>query len=138
MVDNGMTMAWNSSLMIVGYFDGDDIGAALELMLLDNKLDHACRYSETVVRALQQIRDFLEKELGAEIIVCGGDDLVACWKDGSVTSADIKHIRAQFFDTCSRTISIGIGSTSREATQNLRRAKLLGKDRAVSTIEGLA
>jgi uncharacterized protein with ACT and thioredoxin-like domain len=130
-------MTMDSPLTIVGYFDGDDIGSALELMLLDDKLDRACKYSETVARALQQIRDFLEKELGAEIIICGGDDLVACWKEGSVTSADIKHIRAQFFDICSRTISIGIGSTSHEATLNLRRAKLLGKDRAVSTIEGL-
>ncbi len=123
--------------MIVGHFDGDDIGSALELILLDNQLDRARQYSETVARALQKVRDFLEKDLDAEIMVCGGDDLIACWKEGSVTSADIKHIRAQFFDICSRTMSIGIGSTSREATQNLRRAKLLGKDRSVSTVEGL-
>jgi GTP cyclohydrolase III len=123
--------------MLVGHFDGDDIGPALELMLLDNQIDLAREYSETLSRALLQIRDFLEKELGAEVIICGGDDLIACWNDGSVTSADIKDIRAQFFDSCGRTMSVGIGSTSREATQNLRRAKLLGKDRAVSTIEGL-
>jgi hypothetical protein len=130
-------MTRDSSLTIVGYFDGDDIGSALELMLLDNKLDDASSYSETVAHALKRIRDFLEKELGAEIIICGGDDLVAFWKEGSVASADIKYIRVQFFDICGRTISIGIGSTSREATLNLRRAKLLGKDRVVSTIEGL-
>lgn len=123
--------------MLVGHFDGDDIGPALELMLLDNQVDLAREYSETLSRALLQIRDFLEKELGAEVIICGGDDLIAYWNDGSVTSADIKDIRAQFFDSCGRTMSVGIGSTSREATQNLRRAKLLGKDRAVSTIEGL-
>jgi uncharacterized protein with ACT and thioredoxin-like domain len=126
-----------SPSMIVGYFDGDDIGSALELMLLDNQLHRACEYSKNVARALQQISDFLENELGAEIIVCGGDDLVARWSEGSVTSADIKHIRAQFFDTCSRTMSIGIASTSREAVMNLRRAKLLGKDRTISTVEGL-
>lgn len=136
-MDNDMVTKSDSSSMVVGYFDGDDIGSALELMLLDNQLDRASQYSETVVLALHQIADFLEKELGAEIVICGGDDLVASWEEGSVTSADLKYIRAQFFDACSRTISIGVASTPREAALNLRRAKLLGKDRAVSTIEGL-
>ena len=123
--------------MIVAHFDGDDIGPVLELILLDNKLDRAREYSRSVARALQHVRDLLEIELGAEIIICGGDDLVVCWETGSVTDVDIKLIRASFFDICGRTISVGIGANSHEATNNLRRAKLLGKDRAVSTIATL-
>lgn len=120
--------------MIVAHFDGDDIGPALELMLLDNELNRAREYSQSVTRALQHVRYFLEEELDAEIIICGGDDLVACWEAGSVTDADIKLIRTSFFDICGRTISIGIGASSHEATNNLRRAKLLGKDRVVASI----
>jgi hypothetical protein len=124
--------------MIVAHFDGDDIGATLELIMLDNQLDRARQYSGAVAQALQRTRDSLERDLEAEIIVCGGDDLVARWRFGSVTGEDIKHIRTQFSEFCGRTMSVGIGPTSRVATQNLRRAKLLGKDRVVSTVEGLS
>jgi hypothetical protein len=120
--------------MIVAHFDGDDIGPVLELILLDNRLDHAREYSGSVARALQHVRDLLEEKLDAEIIICGGDDLIACWETGSVTDADINIIRANFFDICGRTLSVGIGANSHEATTNLRRAKLMGKNRAVSTI----
>ena len=120
--------------MIVAHFDGDDIGPALELMLLDNELNHAQEYSLSVTQALQHMRDFLEEKLDAEIIVCGGDDLVACWEMEYVAEVDIKLIRANFFDICGRTVSVGIGATSYEATNNLRRAKLLGKDRVVAAI----
>jgi hypothetical protein len=119
--------------MIVAHFDGDDVGPVFELILLDNKLDRAREYSRSVAQALQYVRNFLE-ELGAEIIAYGGDDLVACWKAGSVTEVDIKLIRSSFFDICGRTISVGIGVNSHDATSNLRRAKLLGKDRVVSAI----
>ena len=120
--------------MIVAHFDGDDIGPALELALLDNKLSRARDYSRSVTQALQLVQDLLEEKPGTEVIVCGGDDLVACWEDGSVTDVDIKLLRARFFDLCGQTISVGIGSNSHEATANLRRAKLLGKDRVVSTV----
>lgn len=119
--------------MIVAHFDGDDIGPVLELLLLDNKLDRAREYSQAITQALQHARHLLEEELGAEIIAYGGDDLVACWETGSVTEVDIKLIRSSFFDICGRTISVGIGVDSHDATSNLRRAKLLGKDHVVST-----
>jgi minimal CRISPR polymerase domain len=120
--------------MVVGHLDGDDIGSPLELMLLDNKLDDACKYSHSVTLALQYMRDFFESK-SAEIIVCGGDDLVACWDAGAVTNADIEVLRNRFLEICGQTLSIGIGSSSSEATNNLRRAKLLGKNRVVSATE---
>jgi uncharacterized protein with ACT and thioredoxin-like domain len=120
--------------MIVAHFDGDDIGPALELMLLDNELDCARDYSRSVAKALQHVHRTLEKELGAEIIIYGGDDLIARWKVGSVTDVDLKHLRSIFFDICGRTISVGVGTSSHDATSNLRRAKLMGKDRIVSSV----
>lgn len=120
--------------MVVAHFDGDDIGPVLELILLDNRLDHAGEYSKSVARAMQHVQDLLEEKLDAEVIIFGGDDLVTCWEAGSVTGTDIDIIRASFFDICGRTLSVGIGANSHEATTNLRRAKLMGKNRVVSTI----
>ena len=119
--------------MIVAHFDGDDIGPVLELMLLDNKLDDAHDYSQSVAQALEHVRDSLE-ELGAEIVICGGDDLVARWEMGEVTDLDIKVIRGNFYEICRRTISVGVGANSHDAAISLRRAKLLGKDRVVFSI----
>ena len=117
--------------MVVCHLDGDDVGSPLELMLLDNRLDDASSYSHSVARALQYVRDFLEKR-SANIIVCGGDDLVACWDEGSLTEADIEILRNRFVEICGQTVSIGIGLTSSDATTNLRRAKLSGKNQVVS------
>jgi minimal CRISPR polymerase-like protein len=119
--------------MIVAHFDGDDIGPVLELILLDNKLDNARAYSQSIAQALEHVRDALE-ELGAEVVICGGDDLVARWETGTVTDLDIKIIRGSFYEICRRTISVGVGANSHDAAINLRRAKLLGKDRVVSTV----
>src|SRR6266487_2548848 len=117
--------------MIVGHLDGDDIGSPLELMLLDNNLDDASKYSHSVAQALRYMREFFEKR-SLEVIVCGGDDLVACWDEGSITDEDIEFIRNRYYELCGRTLSVGLGRSPSDATCNLRRAKLRGKNQVVS------
>ena len=119
--------------MIFVHFDGDDVGSCLELLLLDEDIELARKYSASITRALELIRTTLVSYRGADIFVLGGDDLVVALPDASFDIAEIENLRKRFFESCGRTMSAGIGFSSCEATQNLRRAKLSGKNAIVSS-----
>nr|WP_276203301.1 mCpol domain-containing protein [Actinomadura flavalba] len=115
------------------HFDGDDIGPKLELMLLDDDDDSARSYSHSISQALAWVREYMTNK-GATVVVAGGDDLVARWPSNFVTIDDIEYMRSGFFETCGRTLSVGVGSRASEAASNLRRAKLQGKNQIVSAV----
>jgi hypothetical protein len=119
--------------MVVGHFDGDNIGPRLELFLLDDRLDEASAYSASVSQAMRSLERSLRDGNDVEIHIFGGDDLVASWPDGSIGPEEIDKLRREFQSICGQTLSIGIGDSVKSAVSNLRRAKLLGKDRVVST-----
>jgi GTP cyclohydrolase III len=115
------------------YFDGDDIGAKLELLLLDDKEEDARSYSQSINSAVARLREFLSLR-HVETILVGGDDLIAFWPSGHISMREIENARKIFLGVCSCTISVGIGSSLSEAAFNLRRAKLQGKNQVVSAI----
>lgn len=117
------------------YFDGDDVGSRLELLLLDNKSEDAASYSRDVSQALGLVHKDLSSRPDVEVLVAGGDDVLARWPAGALTLDDVEAIRALFHRACGQTLSVGIGRSLHDATINLRRAKLLGKARVVSECE---
>jgi hypothetical protein len=119
--------------MPVAYFDGDDIGPFLELLLLDNRLEDARSYSSMVSLAVSNLAKAAEKDLQADVVVCGGDDVIITWPGEDLAVSWIQKACAQFFGDCQRTVSVGIGSTAPAALGSLRRAKLLGKGQIVTS-----
>lgn len=119
--------------VVFAHFDGDDIGPQLELMLLDNKLEDAREYSRLVSSAMASVRDRLSSFDSVDIVFLGGDDLVASWPTGRVVFEDVELIRKTFHAICKRTLSVGIGTSPKYATENLHRAKLMGKNQVVLT-----
>jgi hypothetical protein len=122
---------------IFAHFDGDDIGPGLEILLLDGLLDEASEYSRKVAQGMQELSRRVTTVPGVRIIVFGGDDLVVAWPREEIQLLLIRELQQNFACHTSRTISVGIGHTSKSAIENLHRAKLLGRNRIVSTIEGL-
>jgi CRISPR/Cas system-associated protein Cas10 (large subunit of type III CRISPR-Cas system) len=118
--------------VIFAYLDGDDVGTALELMLLDGHVEEARSYSLSVSQAFEAARAILESHPGVDVIIAGGDDLVASWHGKAVDFALIEAVRNKFAQACGKTMSAGVGFTASEATGNLRRAKLMGKNRVVA------
>lgn len=118
--------------MIITHFDGDDIGTKLELMLLDNKESEAREYSRSVSAALNQLQEFVQRE-GADVILSGGDDLIASWKSTPPSASTLQKACDKFSEICGRTLSVGIGESLSDTTSNLRRAKLQGKNQIVSS-----
>jgi hypothetical protein len=123
--------------MIYAHFDGDDVGPKLELMLLDNKLEEARTYSRNLTCALEYACRLLQSLGEVDVIAAGGDDLIVGWIPGVVNEIDIERVRVGFFEKCGCTLSAGIGVELSEAAGNLHRAKLLGKNRVISTAPSL-
>lgn len=119
--------------MIFAHFDGDDIGPGLELLLLDDLIDEARAYSAGVNKGLATLLDMVNSDPRADVIIAGGDDLVVFWPQESIELEQIEKMRHAFYMESGRTISVGAGSSLSEASANLRRAKLMGKDKVVAS-----
>lgn len=117
------------------YFDGDDIGAPLELALLEDDPGKATRYSNLVSTAMNQLAAELSSHNGVRVLFSGGDDMFASWPNGAVDPGEMTKLQVRFSAVCGRTISVGVGATPSEALGNLRRAKLRGKARTVTASE---
>ncbi len=116
------------------YLDGDNIGNHMELLLLDGKLDEAAAFSKRLTRAMLQLRDSLQQIPGAEICLFGGDDIIATFPINAISMRELNQFRAEFEILCGKSISAGVGRSVQEALANLRRAKLSGRNRLVSSL----
>jgi len=119
------------------FFDGDGIGNLVELLLIENRIEEAKEFSESLMNALKSVVDYLNDETDIEIIIAGGDDLLIVTENGKIPKKLLNKIRNIFKKSNSQnaTMSCGIGNSIQEAIFNLERAKLLGKDRIHSSIQ---
>lgn len=119
----------NKSIYV--HLDGDGIGDRLELLLLDDKIKEAAELSKKISMAMEEIRSTINSMNAAEIIFLGGDDVVAVMPNESQNLEKIEMIRRNFLSKTGCTISGGIGFKASEALNQLRRAKLSGKNKIV-------
>lgn len=119
------------------FFDGDGIGNLVELLLIENRIEEAKEFSESLTDALKSIVEYLNDETDVKIIIAGGDDLLIFKENGKISKSLLNKIRSIFKKNNSQnaTMSCGIGNSIQEAIFNLDRAKLLGKDRIHSSIQ---
>lgn len=115
------------------YFDGDDVGAQIELLLLDEKVDDAAELSRRVVIAVGNIAERLQLDFGARLIFAAGDEILAVTNLEPTENA-IQSLRSEFRRSTGLTISCGLGSSAMEAARSLHLAKLRGKDRIVGVV----
>lgn len=109
------------------YFDGDDVGAHIELCLLHDDVDGAARVSAAVTSAIKELAHELRISFNASIKFAAGDEVLAILPTlPSIT--EIEDLRAAFTERAGVTISCGIGFDARQASTNLHYAKLLGKN----------
>jgi len=115
------------------YFDGDDVGAHIELHLLRNEIEGSAALSAYVVKAVGEISDEIRTQMDGTVIFAAGDEILAILpKPPSVEAID--QLRSGFTISTGLTISCGIGATAAEAARNLHLAKLLGKNRLHGTV----
>lgn len=82
------------------YLDGDDIGRRLELLLLDDEVEAAWRYSASVTNAMEGVQSLLASSFPSiELLLWGGDDMLVHWSSDEVTLSDLETLRSRFKET---------------------------------------
>jgi CRISPR/Cas system-associated protein Cas10 (large subunit of type III CRISPR-Cas system) len=111
------------------YADGDEVGQHLELLLLDGHLSEAAEFSARATAAIEKVAFAIESRLEGKVIFAGGDEVLAQVSPRNTTSAKLRNIQHAYRAACGRTLSVGIGTTTANAVDALRRAKLQGRNR---------
>lgn len=110
------------------FFDGDDIGPKLEILLIENKLQEASLFSESINIAMKEIESFLIKTKNIRVHILGGDDVLVEYDQSVDENFLVSEINNIFKARTGCTMSCGIGENLNQAIWNLHKAKLFGKD----------
>jgi len=116
-------------LYIIG--DGDNIRERMEALILNHRLGKASAFSKGVAVAIDSLREEAKKEMDANIIFAGGDDILFLTPSLRYNRSKLERIILLFEEITGATISFGVGSTIESAYINLRRAKALGSGQIV-------
>lgn len=117
--------------MPYAFFDGDNVGNTIEILLIENKVDEATLLSRHINDAVYQLKIKLKKNSDVDVIILGGDDLLIKYDIDNDDIGLLEDIREIFKSTTGLNMSCGVGSTISEAIQNLHLAKLYGKNQLI-------
>jgi hypothetical protein len=115
--------------MIYAFFDGDNIGDKLEILLLEGKIAEAQDFSHNIETAIDEIKIKLKSNPDVEIIIAGGDDLLIGYDPAMHNDLFLEELRSIFKARTNHSMSCGIGESIPQAVRNLYLAKLYGKNR---------
>lgn len=113
------------------YLDGDQIGANVELFLLDEDITSAAQLQISVKKSMQSLQNQILNESSLELLMFGCDELILVGYDFFIVNNLVNKLRNSFHTDTGFTMSAGFGKTLRESIENLRRAKLLGRNRVI-------
>jgi hypothetical protein len=115
-------------LGVYAFFDGDNVGNRLEILLTEEKIEEAVKLSQNIQAALVEIEGLLKSTEGVSVIIIGGDDILIEFdhkKDGARLVAEV---RGKFYAITGNTMSCGVAEDIPGAIWSLHLAKLYGKD----------
>lgn len=110
--------------MIYISVDGDDIGKILTKKIYVESNDDVCEFSDYVTSTFTGFAEWV-KSHGGDVIFCAGDSILFRIAQ-ELTEDALLQLKSEKF-----TISIGLGSTIKEAHWALNMAKSLGKARSI-------
>jgi GTP cyclohydrolase III len=120
----------NRTMVLYIAIDGDDIGRKLEYYTVANQMENLSMFFNAYKTSMTWLEKELILNLNAEIIINGGDSLLAfCYKNETQVFDELEEIRNEFFQLSKTTLSVGLGSVPRQAYFALKLAKASGKDR---------
>lgn len=113
------------------FFDGDGVGNIIEYYLLTGQTENAIGISNSIKKAFETIENMLNKIEDIAILIIGGDDLLIEISTNNFEMDIINEICSIFNNETTLTISCGIGRTIKETIDNLRLAKVSGKNKII-------
>jgi minimal CRISPR polymerase domain len=111
-------------LFVLG--DADLVRRRAEGLLLSNQLHLLRDLSEALTNSIRALARTAESRMGAEVVVCGGDEILFLVEEERFNEAIVQTMMADFSAQCGLTISFGVGRSSGSAFLELTRAKARG------------
>jgi len=109
--------------------DGDDVGRKIEFFIVMNQIHQLSDLPNNYQSAMVWFSENLFNDFGAKIIFKGGDSLLASLYSDKFSLGSLEQLRTEFCNLSHATISLGIGSSPRQAYFALKLAKASGKNR---------
>ena len=106
--------------------DADDVRKRMQSLLLSNRLDDLRILSSSITSAIHSLGEIARDRMGADIIVCGGDDILFAVSSAQFQESQIQEMMRNFSDQTGLTISFGVGESTEDAFLSLARAKARG------------
>ncbi len=114
------------------FFDADNVGSTIEILLRENKIDKAVELSENIKHALLEIERNIRSQTDIKILISAGDDLLIEFKfQPEISAVFLNETRVLFFEKTSLSLSCGVGDSIPNSVENLYLAKLYGKNRII-------
>jgi len=114
--------------MVYAFFDGDNIGDTLEILLTEDKVAEAKSFSNSIRDAFGDIEANLKASPDVEVVISGGDDLLIRYDPTLHGKSFIQQIMATFKSRTGHSLSCGVGEDIPQSVRNLYLAKLYGKN----------
>jgi hypothetical protein len=126
----------NRYLFLLG--DADNVRKRIQGLLLSGDLDALRSLSSSLTRHITELGALAEDTLGADIVFCGGDELLAKVELDNFDERKLREIMAIFSKNTGVTISFGVGLNTEEVFVNLARAKSMGPGSVFLSVKGAA
>ena len=111
----------NQPLFLLG--DADNVRKKMQGLLLSGNLDALKALSSALSRHVAELSSLIENSFAADIVFCGGDELLARVEYDKFNEGRLRELTAGFKEKTGITISFGVGRSVEEAFTNLSRAK---------------
>lgn len=111
--------------------DGDNIRYKIESYIFENQLEELTAFSNSLIEAVDGIKEIVVHQMGATLIMAGGDDFCFVWDKNEYDKKQLKQIMEYFQAHTGCTISFGVGENIEAAYLNLMKAKAKGKSQIV-------
>jgi len=120
---------------VFAFFDGDNVGSTLEILLIEGKLEKAMRLSTRLKETLDGLCQLLATRDGVDILIAGGDDLLIRFDKTLHGIELLADIRKTYSAGTGLKLSCGTGASIIESVNNLRLAKLYGKNQIKGPVQ---
>lgn len=111
--------------------DADNVGDSIELSLMNEDIKKSQETHFKIQESINSILEKLKTHSGTSILMRGCDDILLSINEKDFDVNFIEKIKREFKIESGFSLSIGIGNSIPIALQNLRIAKLSGKNKIV-------
>lgn len=115
--------------------DGDNIGDSIELALMNEDFRQAQEIHNRIQKGIQSLVKVVVTIDNVNLLLVGSDDILFTIARANYTEVFVLNLNNKFFKETGFTLSIGVGVTLNQALDNLKRAKISGRNRIVSNIK---